>query len=154
MTAEITLHPACRPALALSCVDAIEASAEDVRADASMLYVIAKWPRQPLLPVWVSHVARTAQAMAGDIAHTVGLWRCLPVDPLPAAHRDAVARHVANIRRHAHHVAAIGDAADACPPHRGYLAGVLAALLAAAEALRQTAEAAWIACRAQPDPAA
>lgn len=154
MTADITQHPACRPVTALSCVDANNASAADICAAASLLYTIVRHTRRPIAQAWLYHTAKVVQTQADDIGYTTDLWRRLPADPLPAADHQAITGHAASLRRHARHIAAISDSADTCPPSRRHVADALASLLATAGALRQATEAAWTACRPDPDPAA
>lgn len=150
----ITQHPACRSVPALDCVDANNASVEDIRAAASLLHTLARHTRRPITPAWLDHVAGVSQAQADDIEYTIDLWRRLPADPLLAADYQAIAEQVASMRRHAKHLAACGDVAATCPPSREHVADALTDLLATAEVLHQATSAAWTACRAGSGPAA
>ena len=150
----VTQHPACRPVPAVDCVDAIDCSVENIRDAASMLHTIARHTRQAITAAWLYHVAQIGQAQADDIDYTVDLWRSLAIDPLPGTHQAVIGHQVARIRQHAHHLAAVGDDANICPPSRAHVAGVVEQLLEAVEALRQASDAAWAACRTQPAPAA
>ena len=154
MTASITQHPACRPLLALECVDSIGLALEDIRASAAMLHTLTKCTRQPVTPPPLHFVGRIAQTMANDLDHTADLWRRLPVEALPAADHEVIAAHIASIRRHAANLGDVGDTAYVCAPSSQGVAALTARLLDAAEAVQQATNAAWTACRAQPEPAA
>lgn len=150
----VTQHPACRSLLALECVDSIGLMLEDIRASAAMLHTIATRTRQPVTPPPLYFVGRVAQTMANDIDHTADLWRRLPVEALPAADHEVIRAHVASIRRHAADLGDVGDTADLCAPSSQGVAALTARLLDAAEAVQHATNAAWSACRAQPEPAA
>ena len=150
----VTQHPACRPVPALECVDCLDRAVENICAAASMLHTIAKRTRQPVTPEWLCLVARVTHSMAEDIDYTADLWHGLPADSLLAADHKCIAEHVANLRQQADRLEAVIDLIDVCAPSREGIADLTARLLETAQALHQTTEAAWAACRTQPAPAA
>ena len=150
----VTQHPACRPLLALECLDSIGLTLDDIRASAGMLHTIATHTRQPVTQRPLHFLARFGEAVADDLDRTADLWRRLPVEALPAADHEVIRAHVATIRRQAANLGDVGDTAYVCGPSSQGVAALTARLLDAAEAVRQATNAAWSACRAQPEPAA